>query len=83
MISVLKFPRHAQESMAKRGITEIDAEEAVERGEVVMEEVDGRLGLKKYSKLEGKESDLIVIWFVNKPGEKEVVTAYWRRKRRR
>ncbi len=69
--------------MAKRGITEIDAEEAVERGEVVMEEVDGRLGLKKYSKLEGKESDLIVIWFVNKLGEKEVVTAYWRRKRRR
>lgn len=69
--------------MAKRGITEIDAEEAVERGEAVMEEVDGRLGLKKYSKLEGKESDLIVIWFVNKPGEKEVVTAYWRRKRRR
>lgn len=78
-----RLSMHARKGRRKRGIEEIDVMEALERGEVVMEEVNGRFGLKKYSKLEGKESDLIVIWFSNRSGENEVVTAYWRRKRRR
>lgn len=78
---MIKIPRHAKQRIEKRRISKIDIIECLEHGEVIMEEVNGRVGLKKYSKLEGKESDLIVIWFFNKKDDKEVVTAYWRRRR--
>ena len=67
--------------MEKRRISEIDVSECLDHGETVMEEVNGRVGLKKYNKLAGRESDLIVIWFFDEDGDKEVVTAYWRRRR--
>jgi|GEM_PF-5115880 hypothetical protein len=78
---MIKITRHARQGMEKRGISEIDIIECLEHGEVIIEEINGRVGLKKYSKLEGKKSDLIVIWFFNKKDDKEVVTAYWRRRR--
>jgi hypothetical protein len=78
---MIKIFKHARQGMDKRRISEIDIMECLEHGEVIIEEINGRFGLKKYSKLEGKESDLIVIWFFNKKGDKEVVTAYWRRRR--
>lgn len=76
-----KIPRHARKEMNKRRIDEIDVIECLEHGEVITEEKNGRFGLKRYSKLKGMESDLIVIWFFNKNDDKEVVTAYWRRRR--
>jgi hypothetical protein len=81
VIIMIKISKHASQGMKKRGVSGIDLMECLEHGEVIMEEINGRFGLKKYSKLIGKESDLIVIWFFNKKGDKEVVTAYWRRRR--
>ena len=75
---MVRIPPHARKQLAKRGINETDAIETVEKGEIIMEEVNGRLGLKKYSKMRCFARDLIVIWFFNKKGEKEVATAYWR-----
>ena len=66
--------------MLKRGISESDVREAIEHGTVIIEEVNHRFGLKKFSKLSGLLSDLIVIWRYNKNDKKEVVTVYWRRK---
>lgn len=76
-----RIPRHAKRQIEKRGILLEDVEEAVEHGEIIMEEMNHRFGLKKFSKLEGLASDLIVVWQWNKRDEKEVVTAYWRRRR--
>lgn len=78
---MVKIPPHARKQLAKRGINEIEAIETVKGGEIIIEEVNGRFGLKKYSKMHGTLQDLIVIWFFNKNGEKEVVTAYWRGRR--
>lgn len=78
---MVNIPPHARKQLAKRGINEADAIENVEGGEIIIEEVNGRFGLKKYSKMRGLERDLIVVWFFNKKGEKEVVTAYWRGRR--
>lgn len=76
-----KIAGHARRQIEKRGILLEDIEEAVEHGEVIIEEMNHRFGLKKFSKLEGLASDLIVIWHWNKRDEKEVITAYWRRRR--
>lgn len=75
------LPPHARRQMAKRGVSESDVREALEHGEVIIEEVNQRFGLEKFSKLSGLLSDLIVIWRYNKNGEKQVITAYWRRKK--
>jgi len=66
--------------MKKRGIEEADVSHAVENGEILFEEHDRRFGHKRYSCLRGFSRDLVVVWFVNKKGEKEVATTYWRRK---
>ena len=75
---MVKIPSHTRKQLMKRGISETDAIETVERGEIIIEEINGRFGLKKYSKMHGLAQDLIVIWFFNKKVEKEIVTAYWR-----
>ncbi len=72
---------HVRKQMEKRGISENDVREAVEHGDVIIEEHDPRFGLKRYSKTSGIEGDLIVIWFYTKTGDQHIVTAYWRRAR--
>ncbi len=76
MIVILK---HAQEQIRKRGIDEMEVVEAIKNYEVIFEEKNGRFGVKRYSKLPLGAKSLIVVWFVNKANNEEVITAYWRR----
>ena len=62
--------------------TEEEVIETLKNGNVIFEEKNDRIGLKRYSKLPLKLKSLIVIWFVNRNGEEEIVTAYWRRNRK-
>jgi len=78
---MVKIPQHAKNQLVKRGINEIDVIETVEGGKIIIEEINGRFGLKKYSRMRGLARDLIVAWFFNKKEEKEIVTAYWRGRR--
>lgn len=78
---MIKIPLHAMNQMTKRGISETDVIETIEKGEIIIEEINSRVGLKKYSMMHCLAHDLIAIWFFNKRGEKEVVTAYWRGRR--
>ncbi|HLD48820.1 MAG TPA: DUF4258 domain-containing protein [archaeon] len=78
---MIVIPKHAIKQMKKRGISDIDVIEAIERGDIVIEEANGRFGTKKYSKMKCLLDDMIVIWFFNKKGDKVVVTAYWRGRR--
>ncbi|MBI5176930.1 DUF4258 domain-containing protein [Candidatus Micrarchaeota archaeon] len=78
-VSVIVIPRHAARQLEKRGISGDDVSEAVEHGEVIIEEANHRFGLKKFSKMEGLSGSLIVIWRHGRNDDKVVVTAYWRR----
>lgn len=77
---MIRVPRHARKQILKRGIRGEDVQESIKHVEVIIEEVNGRVGLKKYSKLRGLFSDLIVIWYYDKKGDEIAVTAYWRRR---
>ena len=79
MIDMVIIPPHARQQMNKRGIDEMEVIEAVKNYEVIFEEKNGRFGTKKYSKLPLGTRSLIVVWFINKAHEEEVITAYWRR----
>lgn len=78
---MVKFPEHAKKQMAARGIEKFDVLSAIKNYPVIFEEKNGGFGTKYYSKLPGIGRDLIVIWFWNKKGEEEIITAYWRRKK--
>lgn len=80
---MIKISKHKKKRMKERGVDETDITNALESGDVMFEELNGRFGTKRYSKLEGLMRDLIVIWFMNEDDEKEVVTIYWRRRRKR
>lgn len=77
----IEVPRHARTQMRKRAVSEREVIETVERGEALFKEIDKRFGTKYHNCLRGVSRDLIVVWFTNKQGKKEVVTVYWRRKR--
>ena len=68
--------------MEKSGITESEVVETIKNCEIIFVERDERFGTKKYSKLPLGMKSLIIIWFVDKEGEEEVITAYWRRNRK-
>ena len=76
------IPKHAKDQMEKRGITENEVIETIKNCEIIFEEIDERFGTKIYSKLPLGMKSLIVVWYINKKGEEEVVTAYWRRNRK-
>ena len=76
------IPRHAREQIEGRGISLDSVENAAEKGELFFSETNHRFGTKKYSLLKVGEDTLVVVWFWNKNREKEVVTAYWRKRRR-
>ncbi len=76
------IPQHAKEQMEKRGITESEVVESIKNCEVIFEEKGERFGTKKYSKLPLGMKSLIIIWYVNKSGEEEVITVYWRRNKK-
>ena len=78
MILVIIIPNHAKKQIEKRGITEAEVEEVIKNGDIIFEEINSRFGRKRYSKIPLGMRSLIVIWFVNKKGEEEVITAYWR-----
>ena len=82
MIKVVIISEHAKEQLVKRGITENEVIEAIKNCKVIFEETDTRFGTKKYSKFPLGLKSLIVIWFINKSNEEEVITAYWRRNRK-
>ena len=82
MIIVVLISEHAKEQLVKRGITENEVIEAIKNCEIIFEEIDARFGTKKYSKLPLGLKSLIVVWFINKSNEEEVITAYWRRNRK-
>ena len=65
--------------MAKRKLGEEDVLEALEKGEEEYAQMNGRFGLKHITRIKVAERYMIVVWFVNKMGEKEVATVYWRR----
>ena len=73
---------HAKKQIGKRGITEEEVADIVEHGEVTHEERDDRFGTKKHCRLDCGGAYLVVIWFYNRKGEKEVATVFWRRKKR-
>ena len=74
--------KHTRRQMEKRGISEEEVIETVKNCDIIFEEKNDRMGKKRYSKLPLKLKSLIVIWFINKNGEEEVITAYWRRNRK-
>ena len=74
--------KHTRRQMEKRGITEEEVIETLKNCNVIFEEKNDRIGLKRYSKLPFKLKSLIVIWFVNRSEEEEIVTAYWRRNKK-
>jgi hypothetical protein len=76
---MIVIPQHARQQMDKRGIDEMEVIEAIKNHEVIFEERNGRFGVKKYSKLPFGSKSLIVVWFINKSHDEEVITAYWRR----
>jgi hypothetical protein len=76
------IPPHARKQMEKRGIDEVDVIETVRSCEIIFEQINERFGVKKYSKLPLGFKSLIVVWYVNKNGEEEVITTYWRRDRK-
>ena len=82
MILVIIIPNHAKKQIENRGITEAEIEEVIKNGELIFEEINSRFGRKRYSKIPLGMRSLIVIWFVNKNGEEEVITAYWRQDRK-
>ncbi|TFG19485.1 MAG: DUF4258 domain-containing protein [Promethearchaeota archaeon] len=82
MIIVVIISEHAKEQLVKSGITENEVIEAIKNCEIIFEEIDPRFGTKKYSKLPLGTKSLIVVWFINKNNEEEVITAYWRRNRK-
>lgn len=82
MIILVLISEHAKEQLVKRGITEEEFIETIKNCEVIFEETDARFGKKKYSKFPLGLKSLIVIWFINKSNEEEVITAYWRRNRK-
>ncbi len=82
MIIVVIISDHAKEQLVKRGITENEVVEAIKNCEIIFEETDARFGKKKYSKFPLGLKSLIVVWFINKSNEEEVITAYWRRNRK-
>ena len=73
---------HAKEQLVKRGITENEVIETIKNYEIIFEEIDTRFGTKKFSKFPLGLKSLIVVWFINKSNEEEVITAYWRRNRK-
>ncbi len=79
MIIILPYVR---KQMEKRGIDELDVIETVKSCEIIFEQINERFGVKKYSKLPLGFKSLIVVWYVNKNGEEEVITTYWRRDRK-
>ena len=82
MIDLVIISEHAKEQLLKRGITEDEVIETIKNHEVIFEEIDTRFGKKKYSKLPLGLKSLIVVWFINKNEEEEIITAYWRRNRK-
>ena len=82
MIIGVLIPKHAKDQMEKRVITENKVVETIKNCEIIFEEIDERFGTKKYSKLPLGMKSLVIVWFVNKTGEEEVITAYWRRNRK-
>jgi len=82
VILVVIISEHAKEQLVKRGITEEEVVEVIKNCEVIFEETDVRFGTKKYSKFPLGLKSLIVVWFINKNNEEEVITAYWRRNRK-
>jgi len=82
VIIVVIISDHAKKQLVKRGITENEVVEAIENCEIIFEETDARFGKKKYSKFPLGLKSLIVVWFINKSSEEEVITAYWRRNRK-
>ena len=82
MIIVVLIPKHAKDQMEKRVITENKVVETIKNCEIIFEETDERFGTKKYSKLPLGMKSLVIVWFVNKTGDEEVITAYWRRNRK-
>ena len=82
MIVVVIISKHAKEQLVKRGITENEVIEAIKHCEIIFEETNARFGIKKFSKFPLGMKSLIVVWFINKSNEEEVITAYWRRNRK-
>lgn len=82
MIIVVIISEHANKQLMKRGITKNEVFETIKNCEIIFEEIDPRFGTKKYSKFPVGMKSLIVIWFINKNNEEEVITAYWRRNRK-
>jgi len=82
VIIVVIISEHAKEKLMKRGITENEVVETIKNCEVIFEETDARFGTKRYSKFPLGLKSLIVVWFINKSNEEEVITAYWRRNRK-
>jgi len=82
VINLVKISEHAREQLLKRGITEKEIIETIKNSEVIFEETDTRFGKKRYSKLPLGLKSLIVIWFINKNNEEQVITAYWRKNRK-
>lgn len=76
------IPPHARKQMEKRGIDEVDVIETVRSCEIILEQINERFRVKKYSKLPLGFKSLIVVWCINKNGEEEVITTYWRRDRK-
>jgi len=75
---MVKISGHARKEMLRRGIEEEMVVRAIESGRRVMEERNGRFGVKRYSGLELQDKMLMVVWFYDENDEKHVVTVYWR-----
>ncbi len=77
----MRLSAHAKKQLEKRGISELEAQDTVERGEEIFCEINGRFGTKHYSKTDYDDSSLVAVWFWSRDGSKEIVTVYWRHKR--
>jgi len=79
--AVVVISKHARRQLEKRGLSEIDIAEALDKGEMIFSERNSRFGIKHHSKADFPNNKLVVVWFWNKKQEKEVVTVFWRKKK--
>ena len=80
--TVVVISKHAKKQLEKRGLIEADVIEALEKGEEIYDQINSRLGKKIYSSVDVGANSLIAVWFWNRGGEKQIVTVYWRRKKK-
>lgn len=77
----IEVSKRIMAKIEKRGISKEDLASAINQGDVLFSEVDRRFGTKYQSVVPGLARNLTVVWFVNPRGLKQIVTAFWRKKK--